>query len=176
MIKINILACLEYCTLLKLFCTLFWVKWDTDHVIYCNKESVNDKLTRNVFVRNTMSPSAPLWFLFCWPLTLKDDLDLSPLKMCSSMRYTCMLFIPLTLKDYHDLSPLNMCSFMRYTCMSNIKLLSSILQKLWQMLKLEQTNTQTNQPTSRQGKNNMSPTISGGGHKNGYGTCHIRKS
>ena len=43
---------------------------------------------------------------FVWPLTLKDDLDLSPLKMCSSMRYTCM---------------------------PNIKLLSSILQKLWPM-------------------------------------------
>ena len=26
------------------------------------------------------------------------------------------------------------------------------------MLKLEQKNTQTNQPTNRQGKNNMSPT------------------
>jgi hypothetical protein len=27
---------------------------------------------------------------YIWPLTLKDDLDLSPLKMCSFMRYTCM--------------------------------------------------------------------------------------
>jgi hypothetical protein len=43
-----------------------------------------------------------------WPLTLKDDLDLSSLKMCSSMRYTCM---------------------------PNIKLLSSIFKKLWPMLK-----------------------------------------
>ncbi len=37
-----------------------------------------------------------------WPLNSKCDLDLSPLKMCSSMRYTCM---------------------------QNIRLLSSILQK-----------------------------------------------
>ncbi len=29
-------------------------------------------------------------YIYFWPLTLKDDLDLSPLKMCSSMRYTCM--------------------------------------------------------------------------------------
>ena len=48
---------------------------------------------------------------YIWPLTLKDlDLDLLPLKMCSSMRYTCM---------------------------PNIKLLSSILQKVWPMLKFE---------------------------------------
>ena len=39
-----------------------------------------------------------------WPLTLKDDLDLTPLKMCRSMRYTCM---------------------------PNTKLLCWILQKLW---------------------------------------------
>ena len=39
-----------------------------------------------------------------WCLTLKDDLDLDP-------------------------SPLKMCSSMRYTCISNIKLLASILQK-----------------------------------------------
>jgi len=43
--------------------------------------------------------------LWPWPLTLKDDFDL-------------------------DLSPLKMCSSMRYTCMPNIKLLSSILQNL----------------------------------------------
>ena len=42
-----------------------------------------------VFVRNTIPPNVPLW-LFFWPLILKDDLDLSPLKMCSSMRCTCM--------------------------------------------------------------------------------------
>ena len=36
----------------------------------------------------------------------------------------------LTLKDDLDLSPLKMCRAMRYTCMPNIKLLSSILQKL----------------------------------------------
>jgi len=35
------------------------------------------------------------------------------------------------LKDDLDLSPLKMCSSMRYTCMPNIKLLWSILQKLW---------------------------------------------
>ncbi len=41
--------------------------------------------------------------------------------------------IYLTLKDDLDLSPLKMCSSMRYTCIPNIKLLSSILQKLWPM-------------------------------------------
>ena len=53
-----------------------------------------------------------------WPiyLTLKDDLDL-------------------------DLPPLKMCSSMRYTCMPNIKLLSSILQKLWPMLKFSDGQT-----------------------------------
>ncbi|KAH3871510.1 hypothetical protein DPMN_034713 [Dreissena polymorpha] len=42
--------------------------------------------------------------------------------------------LALTLKDDLDLSPLKMCSSIRYTCMPNIKLLSSILQKLWAML------------------------------------------
>ena len=55
-----------------------------------------------------------------------------------------------------------MCSSMRYTCMPNIKLLSSILQKLWPMLKFVQTNQQTNKQTNRQGKNNMSPSIDWG--------------
>ena len=92
--------------------------------------------------------------IYIWPLTLKDNLDLnlSPLKMCSSMWCMCMpnikflsaivkicrfdLYIwPLTLKDDLDRSPLKMCSSMRYTCMPNIKLLPSILQKLWPMLK-----------------------------------------
>jgi hypothetical protein len=35
----------------------------------------------------------------------------------------------LTLKDDLDLSPLKMCRSMRYTCMPSMKLLSSILQK-----------------------------------------------
>jgi hypothetical protein len=127
--------------------------------IACNRGKT--MLTRNVVVRNTMPPNAPLW-LFFLPLTFKDDLDLSPLKMCSSMRYTCMpnikllrsilqklwrrlkfwlkflnyFFWPLTLKDDldFDLSPLKMCSSMRYTCMPKIKLLCSILQKLiWRL-------------------------------------------
>jgi len=41
----------------------------------------------------------------------------------------------LTLKDDLDLSPLKICSSMRYICMPNIKFLSSIMQKLWSMLK-----------------------------------------
>ena len=76
-------------------------------------------------------------------LTLKDDLDLdmSPLKIYSSMRYKYMLnikflstivdfFLPLTLKDDLDLdlSPLKMCSFMICTCMPNIKFLSAIVE------------------------------------------------
>ena len=51
-----------------------------------------------------MPPTAPLWSYIFLPLTLKDDLDLTPLKMCSSMRYTCM---------------------------PNIELLCWILQKKW---------------------------------------------
>jgi len=51
---------------------------------------------------------------YIWPLTLKDDLDLSPSKMCNSMRYTCM---------------------------PNIKLLSSILKKWWPMLKFSDGRT-----------------------------------
>ncbi len=49
--------------------------------------------------------------------------------------------LPLTLNDDidHDHLPLKMCSSMRYTCMPNVKLLSSILQKLWLMLKFVQT-------------------------------------
>ncbi len=54
-----------------------------------------------------------------------------------------------------DLSTLKMCRSMRCTCRPNMKLLSSILQKLWPMLKL----AQTNRPTDRQGKNNMSPSL-----------------
>ena len=49
-----------------------------------------------------------------------------------------VFFLPLTLKDDLDLSPLKMCSSMRYTCMPNIKFLSWILHKLWPMLKFEQ--------------------------------------
>jgi hypothetical protein len=66
--------------------------------------------------------------------------------------------ISLTLKDDLDLTLLKMCSTMRYTCMPNIKLLSSILQMLLQMLKFD-ANKHTNTQTNGQGKNNMSPTI-----------------
>ena len=79
---------------------------------------------------------------YIWPLPLKDDLDLSPLKMCSSMRYICM---------------------------PNIKLLSSILQKLLQMLKLAQTNRPTNQQT---GQKQYVPHYSGGGHKKYHPTWY----
>jgi len=46
--------------------------------------------------------------------------------------------------------------------MPNIKLLSSILQKLLQMLKFAQTNKQTNQQT---GQKQYVPHYSGWGHK-----------
>jgi len=36
--------------------------------------------------------------------------------------------LPLTLKDDLDISPLKMCISMRYACMPNIELLSLILQ------------------------------------------------
>ncbi len=71
--------------------------------------------------------------LWPWTLTLKDDFD-------------------------HDLIPLKMCSSMRYTCMPNIKLLSLILHKLWLMSRFD-ANKQTNEQTNRQGKHNMSPSI-----------------
>jgi len=66
----------------------------------------------------------PLDFVF-WPLTLNDELDL-------------------------DLSPLKMCSSMRYTCMPNMKLLPSILQKLCPMLKFSdgQTDRRTDSSTA----------------------------
>jgi len=50
-------------------------------------------------------------------------------------------FKPLTLKDDLDLSPLKMCRSMRYTCMPNIKFLSSILQKLWPIFKFSDRRT-----------------------------------
>ena len=43
------------------------------------------------------------------------------------------------------------------TYMSNMKALSERIQNLWPMLKL--SNKQTNKPTNRQGKNNMSPLL-----------------
>ena len=41
---------------------------------------------------NTVCPPTECYFCVIWPLTLKGDLDLgiSPVKMCSSMRYICM--------------------------------------------------------------------------------------
>ena len=45
------------------------------------------------------------------------------------LQYCKIWPLTLTLKDDLDLSPLKMCSSMRCTCMPNIKLLSSILQK-----------------------------------------------
>jgi len=42
------------------------------------------------------------------------------------------------MKDDLDLnmSPVKMCIFMRYTCMRNIKSLSIVVKKLWPMLNL----------------------------------------
>jgi hypothetical protein len=45
--------------------------------------------------------------------------------------------LPLTLKDDLDLSPLKMCDSMRYACMPNMELLSSILQNVTFDLDLE---------------------------------------
>ena len=90
--------------------------------------------------------NARLWVLgFCFflPLTLKViiDLDLFTTQNVQVDEIHMKTpkkkkgFLTLTLKDDLDLSPLKMCSSMRYTCMPNIKLLSSIMQKLWPMLK-----------------------------------------
>ena len=65
-----------------------------------------------------------------WPLTLKDNLD-------------------------PDLSPVKMCNSMRYTCKPNMNFLSSILQKLWPMLKF--SDGQTDRRTDRQFKCYMPP-------------------
>jgi hypothetical protein len=79
--------------------------------------------------------------LFVWPLTLKDDL-------------------------YLDLLPLKMCSSMRYTCMPNIKLLCSIFQviaKLYCKVKvLGQNDRQKDRQT---GQKQYTPDHSIGGHK-----------
>jgi len=76
--------------------------------------------------------------LWPWPFTLKDDLDL-------------------------NLSPLKICSSMRYTCMANIKLLSSILQKLWAMLKFSdgRTNGRTDWRTDRLTVQKLYATLQG---------------
>ena len=93
----------------------------------------------------------PKWkwtfYLYIWPLTLKDDLDLDKL-------------------------PFKMCGLSRCICIPNIKSLSVMAQKLWPMLKLSpnrqtnrQTDKQTNKQTNRRGKNNMPPpSILSGGH------------
>ena len=104
--------------------------------------------TGNVFVRNTISPTAPLWFILFYHLVGSDELF-----KAYYFSWICF-FLPLTLKDDLDLdlSPLKMCSSMRYTCMPNMKLLSSILQKLWQNVKVWRK--QTHKQTNIQGKNN----------------------
>ena len=74
----------------------------------------------------------------------------------------------LTLMDNLDLgfSQLKMCNSMRYTCMSHMILLSLIFHKLWQMLKFD-ANKQSNKPTNQQtGTKQCVPYYSGGGHKN----------
>jgi hypothetical protein len=53
------------------------------------------------------------------------------------LQYCKMWPLILTLKDDLDLSPLKMCSSMRYACMPNIELLSLILQNLTFDLDLE---------------------------------------
>jgi len=55
----------------------------------------------------------PMW-LYIWPLTLKDDLDILPLKMCSFIKYTFLL---------------------------NIISLSALAKKLWSMLMLISQNS-----------------------------------
>ena len=54
----------------------------------------------------------------------------------------------LTLKDDIDLSPLKMCSSMRYTCMPNIKLLSSIFQVMADVKVFGQTDRRTDSSTA----------------------------
>jgi len=63
----------------------------------------------------------------------KQDICLSETQ-CPLMRRFKIIFIfwPGRMTGHLDLSPLKMCCSMRYTCMPNMKLLSSILQKLWQ--------------------------------------------
>ena len=68
------------------------------------------KVMANVKVWAILTP-------YIWPLTLKDDL----------------WHWKMTLTFHHS----KCARSMRYTCMPNIKLLSSILQKLWPMLKFE---------------------------------------
>jgi len=96
----------------------------------------------------------PMWPIF-WHVTLKDDLNILPLKMCGFMKYTQTikslsvmaqklwpmlkvvwpkLYIwPLTLKNDLDLIiiPLKMCSLVRCTYTPNIKCLSLLDQMLW---------------------------------------------
>ena len=97
--------------------------------------------TRDVFVRNTMPPIAPLWkkkivFFYLWPWRMTLTLHHSKCAALWKRRFELLFFWPLTLKDDLDLElpPLNMCSFMRYTYMPNIKLRSSIVKKLWPMV------------------------------------------
>jgi hypothetical protein len=71
-------------------------------------------------------------------LTLKDDIDLSPLKIVQLHEIHMHAKYLVAIKDDLDLSSLKMCSSMRYTCMPNIKLLSSIFKKLWPMLKFSE--------------------------------------
>ena len=58
----------------------------------------------------------------------------APQMGCKRSAVGAVFFFTLTLdlRDYihFNFSPLKMCSSMNYTCMPNIKLLSSILQKL----------------------------------------------
>ena len=106
------------------YCSSSWLPFRWYKLIFCELNK-----TSNMFVRKTISPTAPIWSYIFDQFDIEEwpDFDLSPLKICSSMRYTYM---------------------------PNIKLLSSILQKLLQIVKFDttynQTNKQTNQQTDRQ--------------------------
>ena len=78
-----------------------------------------------------MPPTAPLWNT----ISIYHLAGIEIISLKSLLLPLDFVFWPLTLKDDLDLSALKMCSSMRYTCMANIKLLSSLLQKLWPMLK-----------------------------------------
>ena len=117
-----------------------------------------------------------LFYLYIWPLTLKDDLDKLPLKMWCLSRCICM---PMSISigsnamakgkvDFFtyifDLWPWRMTLTLTnypskcaawadaYAC-QNIKSLSVMAQNIWPMLKLssnKQTNRQTNKQADKQ--------------------------
>ena len=104
---------------------LEWWPWPW-HVTYQNVQlnEIHMHAKYKFIISNSLKVFGNCYFCVIWPLTLNGDLDL-------------------------DMWPIKLCSSMRYICMPSMNSLSVVVQKLLPMLKFD-TNKPTNQQTNKQ--------------------------